>query len=432
MTKHRRPTEPLIDLSSLDPLSRRGLLRMIGGLAAAGGLTAACGSNTGRGNGSGKSIAQWYHQYGEAGTQEAAKKYAKAYPDADVTIQWIPGDYDAKISSGLLSGDGPDVFEWHFNYQLAKAGQVVPLDDIIADVKSDFSEIDLASNSFEGKVYGIRMIDDPQLFFYRKSLLEKAGLAPPKTIDELIEATKALTTKDVKGLFLGNDSGVGWMGTQVLPATGQTFLTPDHQLGFDVETTAAAALKVRELVKTGGLLLGAPVDWWDPSAFNQGLCAMTKNGIWAIPAMQKALGDDLGVFPTPSFNEAGEQAIYLGGWSTFVSAKAKDVEAAKRFVRWLWIDQTEHQEDWALNYGFHIPPRTSLAAKATKLQSGIAAEVVALTKQFGWVDDPAWTQSMMTAFKDMASNVIVKDADASAEVTAAVAKVQVELKKLFG
>lgn len=405
---------------------------MAGGLAAAGALTSACGSNTGRGSG-GDKLSQWYHAYGEAGTQDAAKKYAKAYKDADVAIQWIPGDYDSKISSGLLSKSGPDVFEFHFNYQLAKSGQVVPLDDIVADVKSDFTEIDLAANSLDGKLYGIRMIDDPQLFFYRKSMLAKAGIAPPTTIDELIAATKALTTKDVKGLFLGNDSGVGWAGTQILHATGQQYLTADHQIGFNTDATVESMLKVRELVNTKGLLLGAPVDWWDPSAFNQGLCAMTKNGIWAIPAMQKALGDDIGVFPTPSFGGAGgKPAVYLGGWSTFVSAKAKDIDAAKAFVKWLWVTKTEYQEEWCLNFGFHIPPRTSLATKATKLSTGPAAEVLKLTKQYGWVDDPAWTQSMLTAYKDMASNILIKNADAKAELATTVTRVQAELKKLFG
>ena len=296
-------------------ISRRGLLRAAGGLAAAGAL-GACGSNTGRessGSGDAPALSQWYHQYGEAGTQQAAERYAKAYSDAKVSIQWIPGDYDQKLSSALLAAGGPDVFEWHFNYQLAKSGQVVPLDDVIADVKSDFGAADLASNSADGKVYGIRMIDDPQLFYYRRSMLDKAGLQPPKAVDELIEATKALTTKNVKGLFLGNDSGVGFAANHVLHATGQQYLTPDHKVGFNSTATTDAMVKVRELIATKGLLIGAPTDWWDPSAFNQGLCAMTRNGLWAMPAIQKALGDDFGVFPVPSFGSAGKPAIYLGG-----------------------------------------------------------------------------------------------------------------------
>ena len=55
----------------------------------------------------------------------------------------------------------------------------------------------------DGKVYGIRMIDDPQFLYYRKSLLEKAGVQPPTTFDELIEASRKLDNGGVKGLYLG-------------------------------------------------------------------------------------------------------------------------------------------------------------------------------------------------------------------------------------
>jgi multiple sugar transport system substrate-binding protein len=114
---------------------RRGVLRAAAGMAALGGL-AACGSNTGRdsGGGSGKTISRWYHQYGEKGTQQAAQKFAKAYAKATVNVQWIAGDYDSKMTSGLLSSSGPDVFEYHPNLQMVKSKQIVPLDDIIGPV----------------------------------------------------------------------------------------------------------------------------------------------------------------------------------------------------------------------------------------------------------------------------------------------------------
>ena len=108
-------------------VSRRAVLGGALGLAAAG-VLGACGSNKGTGaaaagGGSSKvSLSQWYHQYGEKGTQEAAKKYAAEYADATVQIQWIPGDYPAKLSSGLSSGNGPDAFEGHLERSLVSSG----------------------------------------------------------------------------------------------------------------------------------------------------------------------------------------------------------------------------------------------------------------------------------------------------------------------
>ncbi|MEW2114688.1 sugar ABC transporter substrate-binding protein [Streptomyces sp. NPDC005474] len=409
---------------------RRSLLRASGTVAAAGFL-AACGGNTGRsGSTGGKAISQWYHQYGEAGTQQAALRYAKAYGKADVSVQWIPGDYASKLSSGLVSSSGPDVFEFHPDVQMAKSGQIVPLDDVIADVKSDFTENDLAANSVDGKVYGIRMIDDPQFLYYRKSLLEKAGVQPPTTFDELIEASRKLDKDGVKGLYLGLKAGSDILASPLVWATGSELLTTDHKVAFDTPATVEGLKKMRELYTSKTLLLGAPTDWFDPSAFIQGLTAMQWCGLWAMPGIQKALGDDFGIVPLPGIGSAGRPVVYNGGWSTYVSAKAKDVDAAKAFVKWLWIEQTKLQEDWCTSYGFHIPPRKSLAAKATKLQSGTAAEAVKLFGTNGHYDDPYWTQAMATISQDMVNNAVVSGKNPESEVAKARTRVEAELKKI--
>jgi multiple sugar transport system substrate-binding protein len=411
---------------------RRSFLRASGTVATAGFL-AACGGNTGRGGstGGGKAaISQWYHQYGEAGTQQAALRYAKGYTKADVSVQWIPGDYASKLSSGLVSSSGPDVFEFHPDVQMAKSGQIVPLDDIIADVKSDFTEKDLAANSVDGKVYGIRMIDDPQFLYYRKSLLEKAGVQPPTTFDELIEASRKLNKGGVKGLYLGLKGGSDILASPLVWATGSELLTADHKVAFDTPATVDGLKKMRELYTSKTLLLGAPTDWWDPSAFTQGLTAMQWCGLWAMPGIQKALGDDFGIIPLPGIGSAGRPVVYNGGWSTYVSAKAKDVDAAKAFVKWLWIEQTKLQEDWCTSYGFHIPPRKSLAAKATKLKSGTAAQAVKLFETNGHYDDPYWTQGMMTISQDMVNNAVVSGKNPESEVAKARTRVEAELKKI--
>ena len=74
----------------------------------------------------------------------------------------------------------------------------MPLDDLIAEVKSDYTDVDLTSNTVDGHVHGIKVVDDMGCRHHRKSLLDKAGVRPPTTRDELIVAAEELTTKDVK------------------------------------------------------------------------------------------------------------------------------------------------------------------------------------------------------------------------------------------
>lgn len=116
----------------------------------------------------------------------------------------------------------------------------------------------------------------------------------------------------------------------------------------------------------------------------------------------------------------------------FVNAKGKNVDLAKEYVKWLWIDEKKYQEDWALSYGFHIPPRTSIAESATKLKSGLPAEGVKLFTDYGRFDNISWTQAMITAFEEVIANSVRKGTNPEKALDAADTKVNRELKKLFG
>src|SRR5258708_30518165 len=186
-------------ISSL--LSRRRFLQSSGmamGAAALGSsfLAACAGGSTNPGSGSsGPNLAQWYHQYGETGTHEAVLHYAKAYTKANVNVSWIAGTgnaYPDKIHTSLIGSNPPDVFELdRISVAMVKAGQLAPLDDIIADAKSDFLPADLTPYTVDGKIYGIKMISDPTFIYYRKSLFKAAGITQtPTTIDELITVAK--------------------------------------------------------------------------------------------------------------------------------------------------------------------------------------------------------------------------------------------------
>jgi multiple sugar transport system substrate-binding protein len=414
-------------------VSRRAIMRSVAGALGAGAL-AGCGS--GSSSSKGRTIKQWYHQYGETGTQQAAQRYAKAYPDATVSVQWIPGDYTTKLSSGLLSGDGPDVFETQLNVELVRAKQIVALDDIIGPDIDDFTPATRGLATVDGKVYGIPMIEDMQLLYYRKSLLSKAGVAVPASTDELIAAARALTTKDVKGLFVGNDGGISVLGGPSLWSVGADYPRDASWPGFS-DALAPALARLRQLYTSGSLLLGAPTDWSDPSAIVTGLTAMQWTGLWAQPAIQQAWGDDIGVAAWPALGAAaagaGAPSVPIGTWNAMVSAKSGDIDAAKAYVKWLWIDHKDYQKDWAQSYGTHIPPRKSVAATADKLSAGLAGAILDLSNRYAKAaGPPSWTPKMSTAYTDALSKIILRGADAAKELATAEGTVRSELKRLYG
>ncbi|UKY50134.1 ABC transporter substrate-binding protein [Streptomyces inhibens] len=413
-------------------IDRRRLLAAGGGVAAAAALATACGSNTGRGGGgSGPGISQWYHQYGEPGVERAVKRYAAAYDKASVSVQWRPGDYDRQTAAALLTDAGPDVFE--VNGPLLdqiQGGQVVDLTAEVEPVKDDFNQAVLAPKIWQGKIWGIPQVIDMQLLYYRKSLLKDAGVEPPQTLDELVDAAKKLTTKKAKGLFLGNDGGVGVLGGTPLFAAGLSLIGEDGKVGFDDPAAARTLGKIRQLYADKSLLLGAPTDWSDPAAFIQGLTAMQWSGLWALPQIKKALGDDFGVLPFPKDGAGGKPSVPVGAYGSAVSAHSRRKAEAKAFAKWLWVDRTEFQQDFALSYGFHIPARISLAKKAEQLREGAAADAVRFATDHGYAEPLLWTTADRTAYQDALSRIIKDGANPESELKTVVRKANAELQRV--
>lgn len=59
---------------------------------------------------------------------------------------------------------------------MVQAKQVVSIDDVLGSAKSDFHTADLELGTVNGELYGVPMIEDMQMLYYRKSMLSKAGI----------------------------------------------------------------------------------------------------------------------------------------------------------------------------------------------------------------------------------------------------------------
>lgn len=375
-------------------------------------------------------LVQYYHEYGEEGCAEASKRYADSYtavkPNVKVDRQWIPGDYAQKLNAALLTDQAPDVFESAPDAARYKAGMIADLTDLYAGVKDDFNPAVIAASSWKDKIMGIRMIIDTGVVYCRKSVFDAAGLTAPTNLSEMVATAKQLTTDKQKGLFLGND-GIGGVADQSVYASGVKSLVENGKIMFNTDRAGEALLKIKQLNDEGSVLVGAPTDWWDPSSLTQGLSAMQWCGLWAMPGIRKEIGDDFFVLAWPKLDDQGTPSTFLGGWTTFVSAKGKHVEESKAFAKWQWIDNKADQQDWALSYGFHIPPRNSAAAEAEKLKTGAAKEVWDIVNKYGHDESPFWTGAMGTLFTTAVTNIIKNGADPKSELDTAATKCQAEL-----
>ncbi|WP_338703373.1 sugar ABC transporter substrate-binding protein [Streptomyces sp. Q6] len=422
-------------MSAHSALSRRGLLGT--SLLFVAGSVVACSSNpqeAAQAKGAKITLTQWYHQYGEEGTQAAVKRYAeqytKAHPDVAVNVVWgaDTSQYETKLNAALLGADAPDLFELgDFRAEMARKGQLEPLDDVYGAAKDGFNRADLDYLTVDGKLYGIKTIDDVMVLYYRKSLLKKAGVTPPTTFTELVDAAKELTSGDVKGLFIGND-GIGDSPYLLAWSQGKDLIDGKKVVYADAARSIGG---LHDLHADKSVLLGFTTDWYDAGAFTQGAAAMQWCGLWALPTIEKALGDDFGVMPWPAYDTTGRPVARLGGWTQAVNAKSRYKDEAKKYLRWLWIQQADLQIDWAVKYGFHVPPQTHVAARTPELAKGAAKDAVTIGTKNGISFPAEWTQAMQAGFIAAAAD-IAKGAAPAKTLEKAQSKAQSDLDKQMG
>jgi len=386
-------------------------------------------------------ITQWYHEYGEKGCQEAVYRIAEEYSNSQdkvkVEVGWFPGDYVPKLNTALAAGDAPDCFEHHLELDYVRTGVVAPLDDLLdPDTKADFLEgVMTKLCSIKGTVYALPVVVDFQGMYYNDKLLKEAGIDPdPDAWDwhKVFDAAERLTKERMKGLFLGNEGGQGCISNYGVHNTGQWLLDPDTlELGFNSETTYQLFDEFREFQKKGFLLQGSPMDWWDPSAINQGLCAMQWGGFWQMPGTAAVLGEDFSFSVFPPHPVGGDKARYyteLGGWVGSVYAKSKYLDLTLEYTKWQWIDNVDWQNEWSTAYGFHIPARKSAAAANEKLQTGPGAKAVEQVNKYGYALHKLWSGPVPTPYNDAVTEIFKNNADIKEQVLKAYELCQKELE----
>ncbi|MEV7019219.1 extracellular solute-binding protein [Streptomyces sp. NPDC093991] len=205
--------------------------------------------------------------YGDA-TNKIEKQIVDKFnetSDVKAVLDTIPGaDYQKKLQTIISTPQAPDVF---FNWgggsikPFVKADLLLPLDDFIKknpDLESKFLPSVFNNAVVDGKPYGIPMRGtQPVLLFHNKNVLKKAGVQPPKTWDELLDAVEKLKDEGVTPIALGG--GDVWptqMWFQYLydriagPELFQKALDGDKS-AWEAPESKKALKMIRELVDAG-------------------------------------------------------------------------------------------------------------------------------------------------------------------------------------
>ncbi|MBF8188163.1 ABC transporter substrate-binding protein [Nonomuraea sp. K274] len=272
--------------------------------------------------------------------------FKKSHPDVTVRVDYTSySKLNEKLTTSIASGQPYDVM-------LMGIGWIPPFAEkgVLADLGQDpealaqrFNERVVAPGVYDGKVYALPIMLDARFGVYRKDIFAEEGIEkPPANFEELREIAKKLTKREDGKLvragidFLSND--LRQMFLPLLWANGGELFTKDGKVAFNSPEAVGALQLMTDIVRTDksidygftqpGAATGIPLV--------QGRAAMMigHNNVWL--EIQKAApelieDDKIGFFVI----ENTRKAMFQGGTLGTVSARSKNLEAAKALVEFL-------------------------------------------------------------------------------------------------
>lgn len=272
----------------------------------------------------------------------------------DINVEWnkvsdVPGDSRKLYVTGLTAkSPTPDVFAVDVIWagEFAQRGWLEPLNGLVGDDQiAAYNPSFLSAATVDGKVYAAPLYLDGTHLFYRKDLLEKYGLAVPKTWGELITASKTVMDGEgnpqlygfvsmwakIEGLFMNWLSFTGGNGASFFDADGNVAVNSAESIAA---TQTMVDILHKHKIAPDSILNMRPDD--ARTLFQQGrsVFLMVQDFVHApLSAADSPVAGKFDFTRNPYFEgHADAHSTALGGWLLAVNANSENKEAAAKLV----------------------------------------------------------------------------------------------------
>ncbi len=277
---------------------------------------------------------------------------------------YVPyGQVRDKITTEAVAGSSAfDVVCYQDSWGPSLSLYLEPLDDRVAKDGVDMNSYPQAyrmGSQMEGKTFGLPIRGHPQMLFYRKDLLDQAGVQPPTTWDELVTVAEAVQTKTgVPGVAMYYGKGNGqqnlflWMN--YLWGRGADLFTEDYsQTRFTEPAAIEATQAYLDLLLKHKVAAPGSVQFVEGDAVNsvaQGNAAMVMVWWWVYSVLtgdkSTLKAEQVGFAPMPKYAD-GQPVSYALSLPFAISALSKQKDAAWEFMK--WVSRPELEQECAID-----------------------------------------------------------------------------------
>ena len=308
--------------------------------------------------------------YGEQ-MQEIIKGYEDYNPDATIeTVGIVRADYETKLKIQFSSGGGPDVFTMADTFfpELAAAGLLKPLDDVLDD--DLVATLNNTNNAtiWDDQRLAVTWQVAPYAFLWNTDVLEAAGVEPPTTPEELLDAAVAIKeATGITGFAVRHrlaEETPWWIDFNNWVVGFGGGWSADGQLTIASPENIAAVELYKEMYDSGAFAVGDDASTFR-TKFSEGQLAMMIDATGAPPAMISDTVPSTSMMASPlPFPElaTSQVGIYFG-----INANTENSALAEDFMKWFLSPQAQQQVSEVIG-------NTSTVATETEVPAGFFEE----------------------------------------------------------
>ena len=345
--------------------------------------------------------------------REVIRRFQEANPDVEVDLT-INGREDHKVAiRNFLKADPPDLTTWYGGARMRVFSDADLFEDITDLWESEGLNEAMASadglvRGGDGKVYAVPYSYYQWGLYYRRDIMEKHGVAEPKSWDELVVACKKLRAAGVTPIAIGTKflwTAAGWFDYLNLRINGL-----EYHLNLGAGEIPYTDSKLDEVFKHWRVLVDnecflenhASYDWVEGTApLIDGSAAMTLLGNFMMGNMREAgVADKMEYVQFPPIKPGFPmyEDAPLDTWH--IPAGAKNKKDAKRFLAFLAQPEINALIPYAA--GTLPPNKHSPAPEDRILQEGqkVLAEAAGLAQFYDRDTDPQMAKAGMEGFQE--------------------------------
>jgi len=272
-----------------------------------------------------------------------------------------PNAWDA-TRTAIAGGGGPDVVGTpgpSFVFELAKAGQLLPLDDFVDSEGwgKNFVPWALSLGKVNGKLYSLPDEQETVVLYYNKTLFDSKGWQPPKTITELMDLSQKIADAGIIPFAHSNSewrpANEWFVGEFLNHVAGPTkvYSALTGKTSWEDPDFLTAVTDLNEMQQKGWFM-GKLDNYYTTAtadadaSFAKGESAMKIEGTWKIGDLKNVFGEaggnsnDWDWVPMPS--TTGDAIFDLGIGNTYSINKAtKNPQAVAKFLTYFFSPKVQ-------------------------------------------------------------------------------------------